>query len=238
MRKKYIYFLTGGFLLSLGIVGFLAFYNPSNINTGIQFAEEHSIIGPLLLVIWRVLWIIFPFFPAGIVSFAVVPIFGWFYTYIYTLIGILVGTSIAFFLSRIFRERLVERFLTLKKIHKMEDEMTKKKEFIAIVALKLFTVPVMDFSSYIAGLTKISYKKFALAVCLASFPNIFTFYLGEEIYKRIFGKSLFVGVIGFFIIGFLFYLLKKLKLFKGGRIRARFLHFVKNFILVYNFNRK
>lgn len=209
MRKKRIFITTAGILLlsSLAITVFLL--RPSNIEAGIAFADRHTVIGPLLLIGWRILGIIFPALPAGVISFAVVPIFGWLHTYIYTLLGILIGTSIAFFLARIFREKLVERFMTLKKIHKLESEISKKKQFLAIVAIRLFTVPVMDFSSYIAGLTKISYKKFALATAIASIPDILIFYLGEEAYKKIFGKSIFVAVIGLFIIASSYYIFKK-----------------------------
>ena len=92
--------------------------------------------------------------PAGIVSFAAVPIFGWFATYIYTLTGIMLGTSISFFLARRFKEPLVGRFVPLAKLHKLENELSERKRFMAILLIRLFTVPVMDFSSYAAGLTK------------------------------------------------------------------------------------
>jgi len=211
MRKKHIFISLVVILLlsSLTIVVILS--KPSTIDAGIDFAERRKVIGPLLLIVWRILGIIFPALPAGVISFAVVPIFGWLNTYIYTLSGILVGTSVAFFLARTFREKLVQRFMPLKKIHKLEGEISKKKEFLAIVALRLFTVPVMDFSSYIAGLTKISYKKFMLATLLASIPDIFIFYIGEEAYKKIFGKSVFLAVIALLTIASIYYIYKKYK---------------------------
>src|SRR3989344_4570749 len=124
--------------------------------------SSHIFVGPLLLILWRIIGIIFPAIPAGVVSFAVVPIFGWFKTYIYTVTGILIGTSISFFLARKFGEPLAERFVPIKKLHRLEDKLTEKQKFLGIVALRLFTVPVMDFSSYAAGLTRISFPKFFL----------------------------------------------------------------------------
>lgn len=209
MRKKHTFITIAAVLLLSGIVIVVVLLRPSNIDAGIAFADRHTVIGPLLLIVWRILGVIFPALPAGVISFAVVPIFGWLHTYIYTLLGILIGTSVAFFLARIFREKLVERFMTLKKIHKLESEISKKKQFLAIVAIRLFTVPVMDFSSYIAGLTKISYKKFVLATAIASVPDIFIFYIGEEAYKKIFGKSIVIAVISLLIIASLYYILRK-----------------------------
>lgn len=214
MQKKYFFICLS--VIVLLVVIFLVFVlsKPTNIDREIAFAGKHTIVGPLLLISLRILGIIFPALPAGVISFAVVPIFGWMQTYIYTLTGILIGTSIAFFLARTFREKLVQRFLPLKKIYKLEEEMSKKKEFLAIVALRLFTAPVMDFSSYIAGLTKISYKKFMLATVVASIPDIFIFYVGEEAYKKIFGKSLFVAVVILLTVASVYYIFKKIIVLK------------------------
>lgn len=178
-------------------------------NAIIQFTSSHLFIGPMLLIFWRILGIIFPVIPAGVVSFAVVPIFGWFLTYLYTLIGILAGTSISFYVARTFREPIVKRFLPLQKIRKLENELSRKQEFFAIVALRLFTAPVMDFSSYIAGLTKISFGKFFLATLIASIPDIGIFYLGEEFYKKVFGRSIEIAVVFLFFIAFIYFLVKR-----------------------------
>lgn len=217
MQKKNIIALLAIVFLLFSMLTLVFFSKPSSIAAGINFVQQHRLIAPLLLIVWRILGITFPALPAGIISFAFVPIFGWRLTYIYTLIGILIGTSIAFFLSRIFREKLVSRFMTLRKIHKLQSEMSKKKEFVAIVLLMLFSVPVMNFSSYIAGLTKVSYKKFILATFIASIPNIFIFYIGEETYRIVFGKSVFVGAIVLSASAFLVYLVQKYKIFRESK---------------------
>lgn len=154
---------------------------------------------------------IVPIIPGGIVSFAVIPIFGWFATYLYTALGIFIGTSIAFWLGRIYREPLVAKFVSLKRVQELEKEISGKKEFMAILAFRLFTVPVVDISSYIAGLTKISYRKFALATFLATVPEMATFYFGEQVYKKLFGDSIFIGIIATLIIGSIYFIIKRYK---------------------------
>lgn len=166
-------------------------------------------LGPVILVLWRILGILVPAIPAGIVSFAAVPIFGWLATYAYTLTGILMGTSISFFLARKFREPLVEKFVPLKKLHKLEGELSERKRFLAIVALRLFTVPVMDFSSYAAGLTRISFPKFFMATLLASLPDIAIFYFGEQLFRTVFGKSVIVAVGALFFLGTGYFIIKR-----------------------------
>ena len=210
MSKKYIFYFVSALFFLFGFFIIFAVFDPKYTDSIIEFTSEHSIVGPVLLILWRILGIIVPAIPAGVVSFAVVPFFGFLPTYLYTLTGILIGTSISFWLARNFREPLVQRFLPLQKIHKLEDRLSRKKEFFAIVGIRLFTAPVMDFSSYIAGLTKISFKKFLLATIIASIPDIGIFYFGEEFYKRIFGKrSITIAVATLFLIATLYFLFRK-----------------------------
>ena len=209
MRKKQLGALSVGMLGLTSLFLVIVLFNPSRLDSTLELASEHLIVGAILLVILRIIGMIVPVVPAGIVSFAVIPIFGWFPAYIYSATGIVLGTSIAFFLARRYKERLVARFVPLKKIHELQKEISGKKEFLAILAFRLFTVPVVDISSYIAGLTKISYKKFALATFLATLPMNFTYYFGEEAYRRIFGKNLAVGVITMLIIGSIYLIIKR-----------------------------
>ncbi|MEK7559249.1 MAG: VTT domain-containing protein [Patescibacteria group bacterium] len=186
----------------LVILFFIFLYFVSkDFSSNIIFILNHNpYLGPLLLILWRIIGIIIPAIPAGIVSFAAVPIFGWLATYIYTLSGIMIGTSISFFLARKFREPLVGKFVPLAKLHKLEGELSERKRFMAIVAIRLFTVPVMDFSSYAAGMTRISFPKFFLATALASIPDIAIFYFGERLYQTFFGRSVIVAVALLFLI--------------------------------------
>lgn len=217
MRKKHIAISAIGIFGLIVLLLILIFFNPYRLDSTLEFTREHLYIGAILLVLLRIIGMIVPMIPGGIVSFAVVPIFGWFATYIYTALGIFIGTSIAFLLARIYREPLVARFVSLKRIHELEKQISGRKQFIAIFAFRLFTVPVVDISSYIAGLTKISYKKFALATFLATLPETLIFYFGEEIYKRLFGKNLFIGVIAMLIIGSIYFIIKRYRLKLKGR---------------------
>ena len=218
MRKKRIAISVIGIFGLIILLLVLIFFNPYKLNSTLEFTSEHLIIGAILLILLRIIGMIVPIIPGGIVSFAVIPIFGWFATYIYTALGIFIGTSIAFWLARIYREPLVTRFVSLKRIHELEKKISGKKQFIALVAFRLFTVPVVDISSYIVGLTKISNKKFALATFFATLPETLIFYFGEEFYKRIFGKSLFIGVIAMLIIGSIYFIIKRYRLKLKGKL--------------------
>src|SRR3990167_2388589 len=213
MRKRSYFLIFGLIVLILAGVYLVSKNSPQQV---ILLIKTHSYLGPTLLILWRTVGIIFPAIPAGVVSFASVPIFGWLKTYLYTLTGILIGTSISFFLARRFKEPLVGRFVPLKKLHQLEGELSERKRFLAVVALRLFTVPVMDLSSYAAGLTRISFPKFFLATLIASIPDIGIFYFGEKLYQTFFGRSVIIAVgalfflsAGYFITKMIFFDKKK-----------------------------
>ena len=206
MRKINIFLIFGLVVLIL-IAVYLVFRDFSK--QLLLLIETHPYLGPILLILWRIVGIIFPAIPAGVISFAAVPIFGWFHTYLYTVTGIMIGTSISFFLARKFREPLIGKFVPLKRIHALENRLTDRQEFWAIVGIRLFTVPVMDFSSYAAGLTRISFPRFFLATFLASLPDIAIFYFGEKFYKTFFGRSVIVAVAALFFIGAGYFIVKR-----------------------------
>ena len=218
MRKKHIAISAIGIFGLIVLLLVLIFFNPYRLDSTLEFTSEHLIIGAILLILLRTLSNVLPAIPGGMIVFSAVPIFGWFVAFICNVVGILLGASIAFFLARIYREPLVERFASLNKIHTLGKQVSGKKQFMALVAFRLFTVPVVDISSYVIGLTKISYPKFALATFIATLPTIATFYFGEEIYKRIFGKSLFMGITTILIIGSIYFIIKRYRFKLKGKL--------------------
>lgn len=209
MHKKKIALGSLGILSLIALLLILIFFNPYRLNSTLEFTSEHLIIGAIFLVILRTLSNVLPAIPGGMIVFATIPIFGWFIAFICNATGILVGASIAFWLARIYREPLVTRFAPLNKIHSIGKQVSGKKQFMALVAFKLFTVPVLDVSSYVIGLTKISFEKFLFATFIATLPTILTFYFGEEVYRRVFGKNLFLALLVMLIIGSIYFIIKR-----------------------------
>ena len=109
MYRKHL-LITPVLIISILILAGTYFVFADSPEKVIFTINSHIFLGPLLLILWRIIGIIFPIIPAGVISFAAVPIFGWLATYIYTVTGIMIGTSISFFLARKFREPLAGRF--------------------------------------------------------------------------------------------------------------------------------
>jgi len=187
-------------LTAIAVILFLTFV-PQYQAQLIDLTKSHPFLAPFIIISWRIIAIIIPPLPGGILSFAFVPIIGWFWAYVYSEIGVLIGTSLAFFIARKFREPVASRFVPIQSLHIWEEKLSSKKEFFAFLGLRIAAASVMDFISFAAGLSKMSYKKFILATFIAELPLLAWYYFGEVAYDQYIQKSgLMSGVIFFIAI--------------------------------------
>lgn len=207
MRKVHI---ISALTVSLTIFGaiLLLILIPPHQKELTAFAVAHPLFAPIILISWRIIAIVIPPIPGAVLSFAFIPIIGWFWSYIFSAIGNLIGATIAFYIARRYREKAVEKFIPIKQLHKWETRLSHKTEFLAFLGIRLTTGPVFDFISYIAGLSKISFKKFFLATLLVEIPEMIWFYIGQKAYDRYAQQSAVVAIIIIAIIGIgiLFYI--------------------------------
>ncbi len=196
---------------SLSIIGVLLLITivPQNLETISAFAHKNWLLGALLIILWRILSIVVPPIPGAIVSFSLIPIYGWFLSYVFASIGILIGASIAFFLARKYREPFVKRLIPLQQLHMWEGKLSGKTEFFAFLGIRFATGPILDFISYVAGLSKISYPKFLLATCIAILPDAILYYVGEELYAQFNKQSSYFGVLVLVILAGAYYVIRK-----------------------------
>lgn len=185
-----------------------------------SFTLAHPLLAPVIIIFFRMIAMIIPPIPGGILSFALIPVLGWFWSYIYAVIGMTIGASIAFFIARKFREPVVAKFVPLQQLHTWEKQLSGKTEFTTFLVIRMTTGPIMDFISYVAGLTRISFKKFLIATLIAEIPSIVVYYLGGEVYKKFTEQnSSIFGIAFLLIIGVLYFFFKDHELLNGGKKR-------------------
>lgn len=99
---------------------------------------------------------------------------------IYTFLGLIGGSSIAFFLARrfksLFKKVLGNKYLN--KINSMSDNHVIKGLFI----MRVSPVFPFDIVSYGAGISDISYREFLIGTLLGAFPKVVLYtFLGDQI---------------------------------------------------------
>lgn len=214
MKKKSASVAAATILLSVLSLIFLLLWTPSHLEQIINFASENRLLAPLLVISWRILAIVIPPIPGGMLSFALMPVFGWFWSYLYALAGVLTGASIAFFLSRHFREPLVRRVVPLQQLQAWENKISTRTEFFAFLIIRITTGPVLDFISYAAGLSKISYGKFIAATFISLLPDLALYYFGGKLYETLSRGNTYVGLASLIVIIGVLYIAGKSRLFK------------------------
>ncbi len=210
MNKSSKILVWSTIILSIATLPLFLGFVPAKISEIIEFTNQYPLVGPIILIIWRILAIIIPPLPGGLISIALIPVFGWFNTFIYTTISVVTGSTIAFYLARRYREPFVEKFVPLKQLHEWQEKISEKKQFWAFLGIRFATGSIMDYISYIAGLSKISFKNFILATTISLSSDALLYYIGEKAYK--YSAYLAIGLVFFFVAGF--YIIKKFKFFK------------------------
>lgn len=176
-----------------------------NLEAITDFSIKYPFLAPIAIILWRILAVVIPPLPGGLVSLALIPVFGWFASFLYATTGLMIGAAISFLLARRFREPLVKKFVPLQQLHSWEGKLSNKNEFWVFLGIRMSTEAIMDFISYIAGLSKISFTKFIVATFISLIPNALIFYLGETVYKEFYQKNAFLAVLVILILGLIYY---------------------------------
>jgi uncharacterized membrane protein YdjX (TVP38/TMEM64 family) len=130
---------------------------------------------------------------------------------IYAEIGIMIGSSINFYIGRKFGEPVVKKFIDISKIHIWEERLDVAAGFWGLVFIRISTVLICDYISYVAGLTKMSFSKFFTTTLVASIPLVAAFYYFGGILLE---KQLFLVIILIMPFIIIFYLFQKGKIFR------------------------
>jgi len=171
MKRSFLKYLSYFLVLAAIIVPlFLIFslFDTESKNQILLFSQKNTWAIPLLILFFKAVGIIFPPVNGGFVVYSTVPYYNWFLVFIFDLFGSVIGSSIAFYLSRKYREKILFNFLTIKKITEWEKRIFKNNSFYHFLFLRFITAPISDLISYLAGLTNISFKNYFFASLIAS----------------------------------------------------------------------
>lgn len=175
------------------------------------YLEIHVSLAPLISMFLRTLAIVVAPIPGTPIDLINLAFFSKMAGFIYAEISVMLGSSINFYIGRKFGEPVVKKFIDVGKIHIWEQRINEKSGFWGLVFIRMGTVLIFDYLSYVAGLTKISFSKFFTTSLLASIPPLAAFYyFGGMIIE----KEMFVAITLIVPFIVLFSLFRKGKIFK------------------------
>lgn len=144
-----------------------------------QFLSGFGIWGPLAFVGLQVVQVVIPIMPGGISCLAGVLLFGPVWGFVYNYVGISIGSVLAFLLSKNYGKPFVKGMIGEKNYEKYIGWLDKGTGFDKAFAIAIF-LPVApdDLLCYIAGLTKMTLKKFTAIILLGKPGSILLYSLG------------------------------------------------------------
>lgn len=154
---------------------------------------DSVILGPILFMLIQIIQVVIPIIPGGISCAAGVLIFGPFAGFIYNYVGIAIGSVIIFLLGRQYGKPFILSLVSDKTYNKYIGWLDNEKRFERLFALAIF-LPIApdDALCLMAGLTKMSLKKFTLIIILAKPVSIFIYSLA-----LIYGGTFLNSLLGF-----------------------------------------
>ena len=140
------------------------------------FIASTGVLGPAIFMMIQALQVIIPMLPGFVTCIAGAVVFGPLEGFIYSYIGVCIGSILAFYLARRFRTGLVKKMVSEKNYEKYIRWLEKgnKFDFFFAAAIFLPTAPD-DVLCFIAGLTRMTWKKFTTFILLGK-PFVIALY--------------------------------------------------------------
>lgn len=155
-----------------------------------QFLSGFGIWGPLAFVGLQVVQVVIPIMPGGISCLAGVLLFGPVWGFVYNYVGICIGSALAFQIARKFGMPAVERAAGSQKLGrylKWVDNGVFDRLFAAAI---FFPAAPDDLLCFLAGVTRMRFRKFLLIILLGKPFSIALYSLGlTVIFDRLLGLA-------------------------------------------------
>lgn len=200
-KSTLVFAIIGGILGLILVINIFMF-------RGIRTEDiQHALarVGPWAPLVFLILFTIVPltFFPDSVLAMAGGMAFGVRNGFFLSLAGALLGSGLAFFLTRKFGRKYLQRYLANKDGVTTLSAQIERRGFLVILLLRLTPIP-FDIISYAAGLSSVRYRDFFAATFLGAVPAMFSYVnFGDKL--TAFGSSEFYWSIGLiallFVVG-------------------------------------
>lgn len=130
------------------------------------FLRQFGWFAPIIFIVFQAVQVVLPICPGAIGCIGGILIFGPAQGFIYNYIGICIGSIAAFLIARRYGINYVKNMSNKKTFNKYVGWL-KKSSFERLFATAIF-MPVApdDFLCYIAGISKITFKRFVIIILL------------------------------------------------------------------------
>lgn len=159
--------------------------------------------GPIVFIGFQVFQIIVFVIPGELVQIAGGYIFGPWLGLVYSLIGIALGSTGAFFLGRALGRPLVEALVCRERIEQFDRALGQRRGLVVLFILLLIPGVPKDILCYLGGLSTIPFLLFFLISTIARLPGLaFSVVFGSKLAGREWGAALALAVAALILLIF------------------------------------
>lgn len=137
--------------------------------------NKFGILAPIIFLLLQLVQVVFPIIPGGTSCLIGVLFFGPFYGFICNYIGIIIGSILAYNLSKRYGLKVIGLFFKEETIDKYLSYISNDR------FLKIFLVGILlpgfpdDLLCYMAGISKIKWNIFVWSIILGKFFSVFMY---------------------------------------------------------------
>lgn len=124
--------------------------------------ESAGIFAPILYILIKSSTVIFAPLSGTALYILSVPVFGFWYGLLYSFLGDLLGSIVAFYISRFFGRPVVKYFVGKKHMVYVENSLEFMSTLKGFFILRLGLLAMPEVAAYAAGLTKIKFLPFII----------------------------------------------------------------------------
>ncbi|MDD2957617.1 MAG: TVP38/TMEM64 family protein [Lachnospiraceae bacterium] len=143
------------------------------------FLQPFGLWAPVIFTLIQAVQVVIPILPGGVSCLGGVLLFGAGWGFFYNYVGICIGSVIAFLLAKRYGRPLVQSIVSERSYERYSKWLDGGKKFDrCFMAAIFFPVAPDDLLCYLAGLTKMSVKKFTAIILLAKPASIALYSMG------------------------------------------------------------
>lgn len=194
-------------------IGLLVYYSPALIKIMSSMDNFRAYIhstghwGPVMFILFQILQIVVAPIPGEVVQIAGGYIYGVTLGSLYTTIGLIIGSAIAFYFTRFIGRAYISRLMQ-KKNNKWMSLIHDEKKFSAFLFI-FFVIPGLpkDMLVFVAALTSISSFRFFTILIVGRLPWIIaSTIVGSTIHMQQYTIAIIISVIAVigFVLGYIY----------------------------------
>ena len=154
-------FLTLGLIVII-IISYMLFLKTEQFTMLQNWAQQNLVLFFIFLVVIKVIGIVFPPLPGGLLTLGAIPITGWFLAYLADLTGFLLGASGAYYIGKKYGYKILHKLFDQNVIDKINKvKIRKHRELESVFVLRVaFGGSLTEIICYAAGILGVGYVNF------------------------------------------------------------------------------